>query len=337
MDSPFDTLRLPGPFARRRGPDPDPDPEPTTTPKRHWRIFITENHGSDSAGIARRQFHESAWGSAVATDSGVASASGSFSSNNTPDVAFSNIFPVTRRESEEHTWFSDQTGGPWWIAYDFGEGNEVAIDAVTLINPIRATGDTYDVSVLSFEVQSSDDGSSWQTEWEATGNSDINAAAKRHIRPEAEVSYTGSPHGAHTQWRTFFDRETRYVGFAQIEMRDAPGGNDQSSLSNFSGSSQFDDSNFAIANAFDGDPSTTWITEADENINWLQLESSTEFEVSEIALRERASGDSHWPRYMFVAHRDGSGPWTIAFVESNMRPGPGLGNWRTHQDENYIT
>lgn len=126
------------------------NPDPVSA--RYWRIFITETRTTSDtifASIAEIELRATA-GGADQTGSGTAYASSQ--TTNTASGAFDN---------NPATWWSSGSNesAPQWIAYDFGSA--VSVAQITI-----QSGNTAALAARaprSFEVQYSDDGSTWET------------------------------------------------------------------------------------------------------------------------------------------------------------------------------
>ncbi len=123
--------------------------------RRYWRINVTLNNGSASNwSLTEVVFRTVPGGPQVATG-GTASASttlGGYPASNAFDGNLSNLYVATQ-----------STG---WLQYDFGASNLVAIAEIAIVS--RFDGFQTD-SPRDFQVQYSDNGSSWTTAWSVTG------------------------------------------------------------------------------------------------------------------------------------------------------------------------
>lgn len=112
---------------------------------RYWRAYITADNGGGGIDLYEIKLTV---GGVNKTGTGTASASSSFSGF-TPAGAFDGN--TTTR------WASDFSGVyPQWIAYDFGAGNDQALDGMSWM-PASATSR----APKAFQLQASADGSTW--------------------------------------------------------------------------------------------------------------------------------------------------------------------------------
>lgn len=124
---------------------------------RYWRVYITANNGSvDYTYLTELEFRDSPGGSDQAVG-GTGIASSVFDSNDREEKPYDG--------SDTSVWMTAQGQvQPSWVGYDFGAGVNVSEIAVT------AYIDSYnDRMPKDFDVQYSDDGSSWTTAWSVTG------------------------------------------------------------------------------------------------------------------------------------------------------------------------
>lgn len=126
------------------------------SPHRYWRIYVYDTTGVSGSdlGIELKtvQFHHN-WQNQVG--SGTATASSTFTGSSA-DNAFDTSNSTGWSSVFTDTW-------PQWLAYDFGDGEDKSIDMVG-IAPSTNTR-----APAAFDVQHSDDGTTWTTEWSVTG------------------------------------------------------------------------------------------------------------------------------------------------------------------------
>jgi len=310
-------------------------PEPEVTSHRYWRILIAENNGGITASFAQLHLHETAWGPNIATG-GTAISDGDFQETFLAEYAFSAELWGDNTLEPWVNWGGNNTSGvgPWWIGYDFGAGNEKAIKAITIVNRSVAANAAI-TAPRDFAVQWSDNGTDWTTAWEVADQTFAEYEVKRFIDPAAVESYTGSPHGSRKFWRLWLEGGSGgFCGFAEAQLRAVPSGASQATGGTASASSAFEAN--PASGAFDGNAATNWFATSN-NREWLQYEAATTFAVSQVALQERASGTSRMPQRALLAYRDStSEPWTAVASLVGITS-PGLGNFVTFTDPNYIT
>lgn len=120
--------------------------------------------------------------------------------------------------------------------------------------------------------------------------------------------------GAHRYWRLADMHPQTYRGasmaFAALELRPSVGGTPHT-ISAMSASSSF--SGQAVSNLIDGNDSTVWGNNADENRTWLIADLGSPKVVGEIMLKARADSgfETDIPKYFVLQYGDSiDGPWT---------------------------
>lgn len=121
---------------------------------RHWRIYITSILSGSYVSIIESQMRETS-GGADQTGSGTASASSTYTGEGaTPAKAFDNVLT--------YPGWTNNADLPCWLAYDFGSGVTKEITEVTILN---RNDSWWNQVPVAFEVQYSDNGTSWTTSW----------------------------------------------------------------------------------------------------------------------------------------------------------------------------
>jgi hypothetical protein len=124
-----------------------------------WRIYITDVDGGAAVSINEIEFRATSGGADLCSG-GTASASSEFDVDRSVGYAFDNITGVTSN------FWGSADGMPQWVRYDLANAaivNEVTIHA-------RNDGNTFGQSPKNFEIQSSTNGTAWDTEWTVTGS-----------------------------------------------------------------------------------------------------------------------------------------------------------------------
>lgn len=165
----------------------------TQTPHRYWRINITANGGDAStSAIVELEMYESRFGPNVCTGVTAAS-SGNFDSQYLPGEAFDQSL-VDNGGGTSDLWASSAPVS--WISANFGSGNNKAVVGIGMHG--RRSTNTNQMPT-AFDVQWSDDNSSWTTAWSESGVSWSAHEFKRFYHPSLPAaSHSGSPHGTHT-------------------------------------------------------------------------------------------------------------------------------------------
>jgi hypothetical protein len=294
-------------------------------PHRYWRINVTAITSGLIAAIGELEMQETEFGPNVCTG-GTPSADTEFNASFLATNAFDGNLAGS-------PWASTSSSLPHWLRYDFGAGNDVEINAVGM----HARTSSLETMPTAFDVQFSDDGSSWTTAWSESGLSWSAREFKKFVNPAyTEPGYTGSPWGSYTHWR-YYGRVTdggAFFSSAEIEWRATPGGADQATGgSSFSGG-DFSGS-FDHPRAFDNNNATLWASAGTNT--YIGYGHGSAVSVGQVAIRSRQDSAANGsPRDFIVQFSTSSGgPWTTAWVVTGST-GWGLGETRTFTDPNYV-
>lgn len=215
---------------------------------RHWRLLFDENEtGGSSVSIAEVEMREARGGS-DACSGGAASAS-----SVAAPYAAGNAFDNSAATKWASSGFAK---GAEWLAYDFGAGVTREIVEVTITSWTSLTIET----PTRFRVQSSDDGTTWTTEWRAvkptsTENQWAVGQTRTFRRP------TDAERGAsYRYWRLVLNNNgvnnrTQSSAMAEVVLRALPGGADltspggAASASSGTASAAIDDNNTTLWNS----------------------------------------------------------------------------------------
>lgn len=124
-----------------------------------WRIYITDVDGGTAVSINEIEFRATAGGSDLC-NGGTPSSSSTFDSNRSHTYAFDNNTSVGTN------FWGSATGLPQWIRYDLPVANRIN----QVMIQARNDGNTFGQSPKNFEIQSSTNGTAWDTEWTVTGS-----------------------------------------------------------------------------------------------------------------------------------------------------------------------
>ena len=279
----------------------------TAVPHRYWRINITAVNGNlTSVSLANLELYTAIPGANIASG-GTASASSVFAGIYVASLAFN---------SQLNDFWNSAAGAPQWLAYDFGAGNEKAIVSVGLHG---RDGPAADQMPKDFDVQYSDNGSTWTTEWSVTNQTSwIPGQFRKFDKPGAPVtSYTGSPWGSHSYWAIWnFETSGAEGVIADMEYLATPGGSDQCSGGTASGTAIL--GSFPAANAFDNNIATqmAWSNGA---IGGLVYQFTSPVEVSTVTVTRRNDGISGYDpkNFLFMFADSAAGPWTTTFSRTS--------------------
>lgn len=128
---------------------------------RYWRLFITVNNGDSLTAVDELDLRASGGGSRLSvTGNGTATASSTYpggGGNYAPSGAFDGVAFSTN--PSPNAWFSNTTGTPWWLKWDFGAGNAQDINWMGLTNVPLAPNVVN--AVKRAVLQWSDDDAAW--------------------------------------------------------------------------------------------------------------------------------------------------------------------------------
>ena len=265
------------------------------TAHRYWRLFIFENAGQSYTDIAEISMASSTGGANLCTG-GTAASSSSYNSSFLPGNAFDGN-PST-------SWAtSDGSASNSWISYDFGSAVDIAEVKIT------ARNDANDTSWPTYmALQSSDDNSNW------TNVCYFVASLSEGSTQTFEV-YTGSVLDAHRYWRVFIltnAGQSGYTDIAEIEMRTTSGGANLCTGGSAASSSSYN-SSYLPANAFDGNPSTSWASVNGSPLNqWVSYDFGSAKSVGYLTLAARNdTSDNSWPALVELQFSDDGASWSL--------------------------
>lgn len=304
---------------------------PTSDPHQHWRINILSNNGDAFVGVTELEFRGEAFGPNLAVG-GTASASSSAGGFPASDAFDSSLMD---HSGGNDAWATNGTS-TGWLAYDFG--TPVDVNEIVVYN--RGDGTYAAQSPQDFYIESSDDGSTWVTEWSVTGQTGWGHVEGRiFTRPGHTRSYSGSPYGSHVHWQVFcrfYDGGAgSNVSASEIEFRDAAGA-DQATGGTATASSSFSGS-FLPANAFADDGGTTfWASGGEGGQAHIEYEFAAPVEVKAVAWRTRTDSDPTQAVHDYsIRYSDDGTHWSTAWFGTTSS-GWSLGENRVFTDPNYI-
>lgn len=299
---------------------------------RYWQVVVNDNNsGSHTiAGLVELQFHVGTNGfGADAAEGGTASADTDAGAG----FEAANGFDDAYLDASGNAWTSGSGGFPHYLRYDFGSDTEVL--GVSIV--ARAVNSSsIESAPRDFDVQYSDDGSSWTTAWSETGVTWTAYQFQHFLSPDAG-SYTGSPHGAHTYWRvrTIVDDGGTIAAASEIEMRATPSGADQCTGGTAIGT-QHPSLSFPPSQAFDNNNSTFWASTTTGDAQNVGYQFASPVVVAEITWRNRGdSAANQAPVVGIVQYSDNGTTWTTAWTFTG-QTGWTLGQTRTFTDPNYV-
>jgi hypothetical protein len=182
---------------------------------RYWRLNITAINGGSLIRIDEIELSEAAHGTSVAAG-GTAAASSTFSGSFLAENAFTGALG-------DSSWATPSGTTTGWISYDFGSGVTKEIASVVL----NVFASDTDRMPTAFDVQYSDDNSSWTTAWSVSSATGWAAGERR--------AFSNNGYGSNTQsWRISVADSSGLDGAASLQIasfvfRTTSGGSDQAS------------------------------------------------------------------------------------------------------------
>lgn len=299
-----------------------------TDPHEWWRINVTSNNGDVSyVQIAKVELYNDQYTRFDETGGATVTDSSHFSSQ----VGANTI---------DETYNEGGSGGPWTTA---GSGTypqtlTLQLTSAKAINAVMIRATTLDRNRLpaTFDIQSSDDGSAWTTEWSVTTGATAwdDREARIFVNPGyTSPSYSGSPYGAHAYWRLMHLLSGGGFPFscAEIEFRPTPSGSADTTGSAISDS---DTGGFAKDNAFDLDNSTAWASTSGD-FGYIGRHFGSAIECAEIAVRSRDASADQTVKLGCVQYSDDGIKWHTAWEVSSPSAW-GTSEQRVFTDPGYV-
>ena len=198
-------------------PDPNPGtgaPSASEAAYRYWRMLCTDGASAGFFSISQLEFRSTPGGADTAN-----AAQTIF--GGTPDLPATNAFNGSDAYS---SWvISRDTPADTWLGQDYGVDGDIPVTEV-LIRP--SAGPNANRAPLTFDMQGSDDGTSWTTVWSGE-------AAEWTQDPQV-ITKDGTASGqSASRWRILVtNRPTSgQVGIKELELRTTPGGGQTADLS----------------------------------------------------------------------------------------------------------
>lgn len=218
---------------------------------RYWRAYMREG-GSTNTLCAEMEMRTTAGGADV-TGTGTAMASGETGPSEQKAYAFDNNVSTY--------WQVSGTGAGIWLGYDFGVGNNKDIVEISM-QPLSGFSARM---MREFDVQYSDDATTWVTAWSCTFTSWTNAA-------QVFTKPGGTPS---RRWRlrpNTLQNGSSTMSCAEMEMRATSGGADQTGSGTATARTTFGSipGTNDPSKAFDNNTATLWSGNADvAQCGWL--------------------------------------------------------------------
>lgn len=266
---------------------------------RYWRLLFSLSNDATYLEVGEAAFRATSGGTNQASG-GTPSASTEYSGSYTAAKAF---------DSSTSTNWSTTAGTTVgsWLKYDFGSAVTVLQIAITTPTSGPST------APKTWDVQYSDDNSSWTTAWSVTNQTGWRTAQTRVFTDPAAAPGGG----AHYHWRLLFTAigsTSGYYEFAEVEMRSTAGGSDRTGSGlGFAVSSTDFDATLVAANAFDNNTATSWCTATSfQSGAWLQYVFNTAPAIAAVTLRADTS-PQYAPGGFDIQYSDDGVSWTTAW------------------------
>lgn len=303
---------------------------PALPSHRYWRILFTTSNGS-LINITEIEVYDGLYGSNIAGSATVTASSDYFGSAVTQ---VNNGYIA--KDNNDRFLFSSSSNE--WLKLDFGSGVEKRLDSIG-IHFWDAEG-SGDKAPKDFEVQSSDDGSTWTTEWSISGQTSwASYEFRRFWNSGVSLSYSGSPYGTHRYWQIHIqgtDSDDTFCIPHEMEFLNYSGGTDLTG----SGTATFGNYDSGLpdvydaSNLFDNNASTRIVAKKFCRVNY---DFGSAVAVGAVSITTRNdSGPGDAPKQFCFRYADSSsGPWTTAFAVKG-QTGWSLGEKRTFADPKYV-
>lgn len=303
---------------------------------RYWRVRITANNGEvNFASVGLLEMYSSTLTGAGRTDQ----CTGGTALANSDGFGGGDVRASAFDSRTDTQWAGNISGA--YIGYDFGSGQTRIIDRIS----IRArAGGSANQAPMDFDIQYSDDGSSWTTSWSESGQTSWLVKVERLFTGPAYSagSYTGSPHGAHRYWRILClqsqaGSETYSAG--EVEFRSTPSGSDQTGSGTPTAHSTFGGApgSFDPAKAFDNNVSTLWSANGGSDYGWLEYDFGSTKQIAEVNWTARNDGVyTQSPRYISIQFSDDDSKWHTTWSADNGASGFSNGSNSSWTDPEYI-
>ena len=202
---------------------------------------------------------------------------------------------------------------PQWVVFDFGAGN--SFDIVELYILPRSDSSLWTQAPSSFDWQWSDDGNNWFTATTKTGITWSSAAAQTF-----NVAAPTPVLGPHRYWRIYITAtNASYCGFAEIELRDSPGGADRTGSGTATASAS--EGSSLPPGAVDNNTSTKWASYPGGPPQWWAYDfgAGNSFYIVELFIVPRQDGfSSEAPKDFYWQYSDDGTTWITVYSKTGL-------------------
>lgn len=278
---------------------------------RYWRLNVARNvFGSGIVSLPEVELYTARFGVNQCTG-GTALASTELDATATAAKA------VDQSGDEGSLWASASgTSAEWW-RYDFGVGVTKQIIQVGILGRGLTSAEPGQMP-YTFDVQYSDDGSSWTTAWTETAVSWSRYQFRRFTHPSAPAVSrfaSGSYFDAYARWRLAMHTDSNVCALAEIEIRASIGGADQCVGGTPTATTTFG-SQFASL-AFDNSAATYWAANAKYGGMTYDFSSAVTAAQLSLTARDDPSAYVQAPLGVWVQFWNGTA-WTTAWFANGL-------------------
>jgi hypothetical protein len=281
---------------------------------RYWRVYVTAANAGGYVSCMELYLRTSIGGANVATGGTASASSVGFG------WAASGAFDGSTGGTGWHSGNNTLPTTPEWIQYDLGAGNDK--DIVEFAWAARSTYEA-EQTPRDFQLQYSDNGTSWTTLYTRTEESGWTPSETR-----SWSSSTTTP-ALKEAWRLRTTAQANAVpGVAELAMYTVIGGTNQCTGGTPAASSEYSWPNTAYY-GFDANNSTLWDARA-TSPQWLRYRFASAKNIVQYKITAGAglnAGDA--PTAFTLEYSDGSGGWVVADTRS------GLAAWTANEQRTF--
>jgi hypothetical protein len=279
---------------------------------RYWRLNIARNVSGVSTVIAIPEVELYTARFGVNQCVGGTAAASSTLNGGTPA---SNA--VDKSGDESSVWAGASYLNEWW-SYDFGVGNDKEIVEIGMLGRGLTAAEPLQMP-YDFDVQYSDDNSSWTTAWSEAAVSWPRYECHRFTHPSAPSASrfgTGSYFDAYAYWRLAMHTDSNVCALAEIEMRASLGGADQCAGGTPTATTTFGGQVASLA--FDNNSATYWAATAKYGGMTYQFAAPVTVAQLSLTARNDASAYVQAPLGVWVQFSTNGTDWTTAWFANGL-------------------
>jgi hypothetical protein len=248
---------------------------------RYWRVYITAVQSGGYTSMDELEMYAGAEMTNVCSGGTASASSTGFG------WSASNAFNGSIGEPGWHSLTNNLPTTPEWLQYDFGSGNDKDISQIKMVMRNGNGGQ----APKDFQLQYSDNGSSWTTLFTVTGQTGWGTyygtmCFDSSGRSDPPPTCAGSTSKVVWRVRATATDGGNEIGIGEMEMRITPGGADQTSGGTACGSC-FSEGTYAAG--FDNNSSVFW-SSSSALAGWLGYKFSGTKELAEVVITSRGGG-----------------------------------------------